>query len=311
MFTTKRIVLTCAFLLAVICAWWMSNRPEQIAVSVPAEQAAEKKKPVVVLGADDDDNSLPPERSYDETLPTSADNCLTPSQLETHPLVTNELATLEPLIVLGESMEAYRGLSRANLIALANQNDSAAMAVLGAMAVLRGKNTDEAHAVSYLRMRDFRLRSSVMNASPAQNADEEYQRAIDWFYKSAMHGRLFSMGQIGATLDLMESNPIKHGAVTQKELDAMTKEERAYFSMTAVYMEASMHVAGYPTEGILGQFSKLPVFSEVAMRLSVEIAEQFVADQMQAGLPPVHIPTSTMPPMEEFIEMLCEDYRPD
>ncbi len=305
MFTTKRIVFTCAFLLAVITASWMLNRPGSVA------PPAEEQEVVVAIAVDGDVDTESTERTYDAGLPTSQDNCLAPWQIESHPLIIAETNAMESLNATGPTMSAYRDLSRADVQALAAQNDTAAMAVLGAMAMLRAKDIDESRAVDLLQFSDISLRQELSRAKQHENSAEEYELAGEWFYKSAMHGRLFALTSAGEVLYMQNADPVFHGLVTQSYYDALSNVEKAYLNPMNIYAAAALDIAGNPQDGMFGMISTALVRSKPMDEMAAKIAHQFAEDQTAAGLPPINIPSSTMPPIEELAAMLCEEYRPD
>ena len=86
-------------------------------------------------------------------------NCLSQKQLESGPELAAEYARFDSLVTSGPTIESYRGLSSAELAGLANQGDSAAMAVLGAISVMKAMNLSEDRAVAYLLLEGPRLQS--------------------------------------------------------------------------------------------------------------------------------------------------------
>lgn len=66
-----------------------------------------------------------------------AADCLSPAELDADPVLAAEYARLDAVITSGPTIASYRGLSASQLHGLAVQGDSAAMAVLGAVAVMR------------------------------------------------------------------------------------------------------------------------------------------------------------------------------
>jgi len=129
-------ILIIAAVLAAAALWWLAGRPAE----QPAQPARAADAPVRP-------GTAAPGRPdvVDETGPAlPADDmatCLTPEQLENHPALRAESERLLPVLVYGPEIDAYRGLPLVQVELFADQGDSAAMTVAGAIHVRSYKDT--------------------------------------------------------------------------------------------------------------------------------------------------------------------------
>jgi len=105
-----------------------------------------------------------------EATPNS-ENCLSEGLLETHPMIMDEIKRLDPFLINSESMAVYRGLTELQLLPLVDQGDSGAMAVLGAMHVMRFRGLPDSSAIPYLLLEDLRRQQSALLDEIQQIAD--------------------------------------------------------------------------------------------------------------------------------------------
>lgn len=260
----------------------------------------------------------PETRDFREAFLTEGPNpaatdghCLNPSQFETHPMFMNEAAQTNLLSSGGPQVDVFRGHTREQVLSFADQNDSAAMVVLGAMAMMRGRGEDESRAFDYLYPKTGdNLRGPQFGVVVTESAALEYQTAYDWFYKAALHGRLIALSNAGEALNLIEPNPIKQGWITREDYDALPKHEKFNLNASSIYNTAMAQIAGNPTQGVLGMFLSIQPRTLVVDEFARHISQQFEIDRNAAELPPIFIPKSTMPPPEELIKMVCKEYWP-
>ncbi len=253
--------------------------------------------------------------SDDETVePADAETCLTPSQLETSNLFKAEQEIMEALSGAGsQQVNAYRGNTRDQVLPFAEQNDSAAMVVLGAMAMVRGRGEDESRAFEFLNPKEgagLDLIGPQIGVELTDAAAADYQEAYDWFYKAALYGRLLALANAGEARYAMEPSPIKQGWISREDYDSLPRREKGNLQILSLYNTAMSQIAGNPSDGMLGIILSIQPRTQIVDDLALTISEQFEIDRKAAGLPAIHIPKSTLPSPEEIVSMVCKEYWP-
>jgi hypothetical protein len=236
-------------------------------------------------------------------------DCISPAQLESDPVLAAEYARLDSVVTSGPAIQSYRGLSSAQLGDLAVQGDSAAMAVLGAVSVMRARNLPKDKAVDYLLREDPSLWSFSLGQQLEPDRVKHLEEARDWFYQSALHGRLLALQNAGEIIGIVAGTPTELGWIEEDEYESLEGYERHALDPTTVYHALAFEIAPQLRSGPFG-----PIISELApggerrQLILDELARQFNEDREAAQLPPIVISASTAPAMEEFESMLCEPY---
>lgn len=265
-------------------------------------------------------NNLPTEDSSGETnggleaaSPRTETKCHKPYQLRWHPvfgpLLIEDERRFESLRVRGPIFANYRGNAEADLRALAIQGDAEAMVVLGAVSLMRARGLSEDKGVPFL-VGEEGLQSSdyVLRAKAEQIG--HYEEARDWFYKAALHGRLFALDYVGYINGKLEDWPTESGWTGYKIDDA------------------SPHAFGYKSSKLHSVYLKMPY--EIAPQLcdrsirgcpspdndqlqaiATRLVKQFAQDQLDLNLPPIVIAESKAPPLEEIKSWICDSYLDD
>jgi hypothetical protein len=256
-----------------------NNSSETTREGATQESVAESPKSLARMTSNE--KVLDPAADHQHTLA----DCISPAQLASDPVLAEEYARLDSIVTSGPAIQSYRGLSSAQLGDLAIQGDSAAMAVLGAVSVMRARNLPEDKAVAYLLRED----PSLWSFSLAQRLEPEtvkhLEEARDWFYKSALHGRLLALQNAGEIIGIVAGTPTKLGWIEEDEYESLEGYERHALDPT------TLAPGGERQQAVLD-----------------ELASQFEKDREAAKLPPIVISASTAPSMEEFESMLCEPY---
>lgn len=240
------------------------------------------------------------------TLPET-EACWSESELTNHPSILNELSRLAPFSTLNSNdIEPFRGLSEDELISFANQGDSAAMAVLGSMYVMRAQGSPDSAAVDQFLPPE---ESTFRRYKVPPNQEELFEKAAYWFYESALHGRLLALENLGTVLTFKRTSPVDLGWMTEKEFDDW-KESEKYFSIYEVYRGLAYSIAPELESGFLQIDSTFGTgarsrYSKVIGKLQL----QFNEDLTSRNLRPVLVPDSTFPPMDELRALLCESDR--
>jgi hypothetical protein len=279
------------------------NSSETTREGATQESVAESPKSLARMTSNE--KVLDPAADHQHTLA----DCISPAQLASDPVLAEEYARLDSIVTSGPAIQSYRGLSSAQLGDLAIQGDSAAMAVLGAVSVMRARNLPEDKAVAYLLRED----PSLWSFSLAQRLEPEtvkhLEEARDWFYKSALHGRLLALQNAGEIIGIVAGTPTKLGWIEEDEYESLEGYERHALDPTTVYHALAFEIAPQLRTGPFGTIiSELAPGGERQQAVLDELASQFEKDREAAKLPPIVISASTAPSMEEFESMLCEPY---
>lgn len=235
-----------------------------------------------------------------------AGGCLTPEQIKTHPMFAEDFGRLDSVAVTGPTIASYRGLSSAELNALATQGDSAAMAVLGAVSLLKARNMTEDSAVPFLLYEDVSLHGYFRKDALEPEAIKHLEEAYGWFYKSALHGRILALGYAGESIGAVEGGPVGLGWIEEDEYEGLRGLRQSAFTPMTVYSALAFEIAPQLRDGPSGIIYEMLPRDEPQATILVELVKQFEKDREVAKLPPIEIAESTAPPMEEVRAMLCE-----
>lgn len=244
------------------------------------------------------------------TVEGGSTRCLTLEQLENHPVLAQDAYRYDGVADSGPSISSYRGLSEQELYALTVQGDSAAMAVLGAMSIMRAREWPVQSAVPYLMLEDPDLMSFSYSRPLSAEFLEHMAEARRWFYKAALHGRVLVLYRVGESLSLDQGGPVELGWIDKAEYDGLSSYEKSALMPSNVYNVLAYEVAPELKSGILGEiFSEMMPSTDRQRVIVDELAEQFHRDLQDAGLPPIVVSESTAPPMEDLLSLLCESER--
>lgn len=236
--------------------------------------------------------------------------CLTLEQLEGHPVLAQDANRYEAVTDSGPVIAAYRGLSEQELLDLSKQEDSAAMAVLGAMSVMRARNLPEEKAVSYLTLEDPELMTFTFTRPFSQEFIDHMAQARQWFYKAALHGRVMVLHRVGESLTFEQGGPVTLGWISEEEYDNLSSYEKTALYPSNVYNVLAYEIAPGLKSGPHGEILwELMPRTEQQQAIIDKLAEQFDRDLKQAGLPPIVVSKSSLPPMDDLLSLLCDSER--
>lgn len=234
-------------------------------------------------------------------------DCVNPSQLESDPALAEEYARLDRVITSGPTIASYRGISSDQLGHLSVQGDSAAMAVLGAISVMKARRLPEERAVGYLLREDPDVWSFSLERPLEPEVVKHIEDARDWFYKSALHGRLLALENVGEMVEIIAGTPTELGWIEENEYSSLTVREKYALEPTTVYHALVFELAPELLTGPFGAVNaELALGGEIQQAILSELGRQFSEDREAAGLPPIIISESRAMSMEELAAMLCE-----
>ncbi len=235
--------------------------------------------------------------------------CLTLEQLQHHPMFAPEQARMEAISINGPTIASYRGLASDELEVLVAQGDSAAMAVLGAMALMNARGQSPDDAVPYLLLEDADLRNYQMPDRNDPDVVEQLEAARSWFYQAALHGRLRALQEVGDIRWQLEGGAVELGWVEAETYNALGARERSTFLPINVYNLTAYEIAPQLRDGPAGLLYQLMPRDPSLAPVISGLAEQFEQDRIDAGLPPIRVPQTTLPSPKEWIKPLCAEYR--
>lgn len=242
--------------------------------------------------------------------PKENTDCLTPAQVESHPMFLDEFERLTPFLAMGADFGSYRSLTRESLQDLARQNDSGAMVVLGRMAELRASGVDEDRAVDFLDVTESVVVSTSGSKLPRAERRVEFLVAADWYYRAALHGRLLALARYGSTVASAGKGPVELGWMTADEYDSLPDRQKPWFSPTSIYHHLPYVLMPELQEGLLDiGFHDRSGESDKWLSLIDRLESDFRSDLNDAGLTlPVLGPTE-LPDADEVVEMICPQFR--
>ncbi len=237
-------------------------------------------------------------------------SCLTAAQLESHPILVRDSYRFDAVSDSGPTIASYRGLAEHELRDLAAQGDSAAMAILGAISVMRAREWPVEKAVPYLMYEDPALMSYMTNRPLSPEFLGHMAQARKWFYDAALHGRVMVLHRIGESLFFENVGAVKLGWIDAEEYDSLSNHEKTALMPSNVYNALSFEIAPELKSGPHGALiADLMPRSDRQRVIVHQLADRFQRDLQAAGLPPIAVSESTAPPMEDLLSLLCESER--
>jgi len=309
MIRSRKLLLSAVFVIIALAIFWLVMQPGttqnieygESVVTQDARPAATKSIPRDPSDAQDHDAK--------SGFPTGQEDCLSPAQLRTHPLVVGDADRMDSASISGRTIASYRGLSAADLNDLAMQGDSAAMAVLGAVSVMRARGLADDNAVPYLRHEDRSLHTDVTSQPLEAATVKHYQEARDWYYRSALNGRLLALYRVGEIDGIIRGGAVGLGWIEKDEYESLLGYEKTAIDPSIIYNLLALEIAPQLRDGIFaviyqGQRPR----TEQQWAILAKLEKQFDQDREEAKLPPIDIPESTAPPMEELLPLICDSY---
>ncbi len=228
------------------------------------------------------------------------------------PALYNDSLRYVHVSIMGEAMGRYRGLSQDYLESLAAQGDSGAMGVLGAMAELEAFGESPGGAVGMLTLEDMPHYTWYPRQPLDESVREHLQSAADWYYAAALHGRLLALSKVGEMRGYLEGGAVGLGWISKEDLDALPMRERNAMLPANVFQRLAFVIAPNLGEGPIGElFAGVAFESPLQQPILESLQEEFEADRVAAGLPPIVVPSSDAPPVKELLDLVCESYVPD
>lgn len=233
--------------------------------------------------------------------------CLTLEQLEYHPALVQDLYRFDAVSDSGPTIASYRGLSEQDLLNLTVQGDSAAMVILGAMSIMRAREWPVEKAVPFLLHEEPELMSYRFERPLSAEFRSHMGQARKWFYEAALHGRILALYRVGDALSFEQGGAVELGWIDKQEYEGLSRKEKNALMPANVYNMLAYEIAPELKSGPFGAIAAEFMPSIERQRIIVDgLLTDFSRDLEDAGLPPVLVAESTVPPMEELLLLLCE-----
>ena len=234
-------------------------------------------------------------------------NCLTIEQLDSHPILAEDSYRFDSVATSGSTIASYRGLSSTELLGLATQGDSAAMAVLGAMSVMRARKQPQSKAVAYLMHEDPGLWTVQFSRPLDSSTTAHLEEAREWFYQAALHGRVMALYHVGDSLWRQKGGPVELGWIDSAEYDSLSSFQKNALLPSNVYNVLAFEIAPELQSGPHGNLmNELMPRSERQQQVLDALLKDFHEDLETAELPPISVAASTAPSIEELMSLLCQ-----
>jgi hypothetical protein len=302
------VVLAALALLALI---GLQRALEEAVREREATPPAQENAPAVPEGEAGGDAAKDAEagKSSSNTANDDSATCLSYAEARRDPGFRQELLRVRRAGLLNDDLESYRHLDDRALESLADTGDAAAMVVLGQRRLLAGQGRDPDLAVDLLAMTAI-----PEHRDPGPIDLDGLDRALldeaaDWFYRAALHGRIYALQGYGHAVAWREGlldAPPRLGWVDEAAWEGMTtKQRQILWNPPNVYAEAVYDLAPALTTGISGvAYEVLLAKTDETQTVRDGIVRRFLTEQQKAGLPALEIPLSDFD-MEDFQDSLC------
>lgn len=232
-------------------------------------------------------------------------DCLPVDELNRHPLVLKLQSQADTAATDGIDIEKFRGIDDATVRGYADQGDSAAMVVVGAMSVMRAFRVDTSRAVDWLA-NGGALDGVVMEQQEmSPDAGLALNDAAYWFYQAALHGKVFALRHYGQVRDQLFGGPVGLGWIEQQDYDALERDQQLVLSPARIYGSAAAAMRPVPDENVSRTpVSKSPV-SEIAERVLFDIRSNFDDSIADAALPQPTTSSSDVAEYERLMSQVC------
>ncbi len=269
----------------------------------PAAEVTERLAPVTRPTGTSLETFVPPVASNPgEEQP----DCLTRDELNAHPLVRQLRSQAESAATNDADVEKFRGIDDASVQGFADQGDSAAMAVVGAMSVMRAYRMDVSSAVDWLA-NGGELEGVVMQQQQmSSDASLALNDAAYWFYQAALNGRVAALRHYGQVRGQLFGGPVGLGWIGQPEYDALGPEQQQELWPVNIYGHAATAMTPSPDESAIQSSAHLASASELVGEILGEIRNEFDLAVVDAGLPQPATSASDIAAFERLKSQVCE-----
>jgi len=255
----------------------------ELPTNIPAQQAAVKP---IVTGATDEQR------------------CLTMAEVRENSAVRQLMRQLDAAAARGADIEIFRGLDEAEILGYAEQGDSAAMIVTGAILVLQAYGSNSSRAIDWLSG-DGYLEDVDPDQPVSPNAGLALNDAAYWFYRAALHGRLLALQHYGEVRSQLFGGPVGLGWISRDEYDLLETDQRDALAPAKVYRSAALDMIPGANAGFIQGTTRLPSTNEIADPIRNEILHEFNMALSDSDLPPPATTTGDVGAFERLRLRIC------
>jgi len=265
--------------------------PAETAVQPRPQSAAVRTEPMAAPDAADAGEEEP--------------DCITMDELNAHPLIRQVQSQADAAATNGADIEKFRGLDDATVRGYADQGDSAAMVVVGAMSVMRAFRMDASRAVDWLA-NGGELEGVVMEQQQmSSDAGLALNDAAYWFYQAALHGKVLALQHYGQVRGQLFGGPVGLGWIEQQEYDALEPDQQLDLSPANMYSNVAMEMKPPAGAGAIPYSLLLASGTEATRRIREDIRNEFSAAVSDAGLDSPATSAADIAELQRLRSRLC------
>lgn len=299
---TRTIVLILALVAGFVAFRFFQNSSDSIPPAMPqVEIQIDAKKPENFESINE---SSPASESIDDRA-----GCLTLDEFRAHPEARRVIGQLDSIAATGTDIETYRALDESTVRGFAEQGDSAAMVVVGAISVMRAHGIDESRAVDWLnRIEDSEdLKLQTQRLSP--EAGLALNDAAYWFYQAALNGRVLALQYYGQVRSMLFGGPIGLGWISREEYESLERSQVSELLPVNLYRQVAFDLA--PQLALLDESRDTASGSEIARRIRGDLVGEFNQTLAESELSPLNIPAAASPEFEALRARICASELPE
>ncbi|MGI9261512.1 MAG: hypothetical protein ACR2QR_05735, partial [Woeseiaceae bacterium] len=202
-------------------------------------------------------------------------------------------------------IEKFRGVDDASVRGYADQGDSAAMVVVGAMSVMSAFRMDASRAVDWLA-NGGELEGVVMEQQQMSSAAGlALNDAAYWFYQAALHGKVSALRHYGQVRGQLFGGPVGLGWIEQQEYDALEPDQQLELSPANMYSNVAMEIRPPAGADAIPYSLLLASGTESTQRIREDIRNEFSAAVSDAGLDSPATSAADIAELQNLRSRLC------
>jgi len=216
--------------------------------------------------------------------PREVTECLTLDQVRAHPIVRQLMSRLDAAAARGVDIEIYRGLDESEVLGYAEQGDSAAMVVTGAILALRAYDADSSRVIEWLTSIGH-LDGVEIRQQMSSDASLALNDAAHWFYQAALNGRLMALPLYGQVRSQLFGGAVGLGWISREEYDSLDPRQKKELLPQNMYHRVARDMIPGSVSGFIQGSKRLPSSSEIAERVRNDIHHEFNMALSDSDLP--------------------------
>lgn len=236
-------------------------------------------------------------------------DCLTVAELNRHPLVLKLQNQAGAAVTNGVDIEKFRGIDDASVRGYADQGDSAAMVVVGAMSVMRAFRVDTSRAVDWLANGGAMDGVVMEQQQMSSDASLALNDAAYWFYQAALNGKVMALRHYGQVRGQLFGGPVGLGWIEQQAYDALEREQQLELSPANMYSNVALEMNPPVGPGAIPTALLIESGPEMAKQIRSNIHNEFNAAVVDAGLTSPTTPAADIAAYERLRSQLCAQER--